>query len=673
MHLDVRARPPRRAAGSPISTAATRAAVLVVLGLVLALLPAPAGKAADDVTFDRLAGETRIETAVEISRSRFQPGVDVAFLARDSAFPDALAAGPVAALAGAPILLTRTMSLPEATAAELRRLQPGGITVLGGTSAISDEVVRRLEQLTEGDVRRHAGSDRFATAAAIATGGFGPGVPVAYVSTGVNFPDALAGGVAAAGEDGPILLVTSRGVPPGTADALRQLRPERVVVLGGEGAITASVEQALGQLTGAPVERLCGTDRVATAAAISRRSFPGGADEVFVATGLDFPDSLAAAPGAHLGEAPLLLVTQRVTDVLADEFRRLSPQRVTVLGGDRAVSGDTVEVLRSLLDGGAGHAVIDVWYGSRQTVGNNGRPQARVNVVGRAAPEVAGLSYRLNGGSDVALRLGPDTRRLSHRGDFNIEIPFSRLRAGGNEVEITATSNTGSVLGRRTVTLQHEATPPLSLPGSYTVTWSGTSRIDHVAHVTDGSWQLCGATVRATEFGYDRMIALGDTSWTDYEVTVPITVHEREGISGPPSNNDAVGLALRWSDHVEWDGVTEPRWGFYPLGALPVYNFGSSRLEIQGNNNRGRVARQIVHTPFTWEFGVPFVMKARVQTHPSGGSHYHLKAWRQGQPEPSGWHVTLEQPEIDDHPNGSILLLAHHVKASFGQVTVRRL
>jgi putative cell wall-binding protein len=672
---------------------------ILVLSLVVGLLPQVGGPAvAQDVSFNRVSGDTRVETAAEISRAHFEPGVDVAFVTRHDAFPDALAGGPVAALAGAPILLTRTSSLPPATAQELRRLRPRRIVVLGGESVVSGEVAALLGGLAPDGVRRQAGGDRFATAAAVATAGFGPGVPVAYVATGLDFPDALAGGVAAAREGGPILLVSSTDVPSPTLDALRTLRPERVVLLGGEAAIPGAVRERIAAVTGAQVERVWGPDRVATAAAISRRAFPGGAGEVFVATGLDFPDSLAAVPPAHLRDAPLLLVTQRVTAALRAEIVRLAPSRINVLGGENAVAADVVRELERLLAGeqappggdpapapgpaptatptstsGDPSGAIDVWYGSRQTVGNHGRPQARANVVGSVAPDVDGLSYRLNGGAPVQLRLGPDTRRLCSRGEFNIEIPYGSLRTGDNQVEIRATSGTGGVIGRRTVTVRHDSTPAMGLPGTYTVDWGDVARIDEVAHVTDGLWRLDGGAVRSTQMAYDRMIALGDTSWTDYEVTVPITVHERQDVSGHPSYNDAVGLVLRWSDHVEWDGITEPRWGFYPLGALPVYNFGRERLEIQGNSNRGRIARQVVTAPFTWQLGVPYVMKARVQTHPQGGSHYRLKAWRQGQAEPSGWHVTLEQPEVDDHPAGSIVLLAHHVRASFGQVTVRRL
>ena len=87
---------------------------------------------------------------------------------------------------------------------------------------------------------RLAGADRYATAAAISQATFSPGVPVAYVATASSFPDALAGGAAAAGK-GPILLVSPAGIPAATAGELARLKPGRIVVLGGSGAVSDSV------------------------------------------------------------------------------------------------------------------------------------------------------------------------------------------------------------------------------------------------------------------------------------------------------------------------------------------------------------------------------------------------------------------------------------------------
>ncbi|HET9518807.1 MAG TPA: cell wall-binding repeat-containing protein, partial [Actinoplanes sp.] len=95
-------------------------------------------------------------------------------------------------------------------------------------------------------VQRHAGADRYATAAAISAANYAPGVAVAYVATGANFPDALAGAAVAGNLGGPLLLVTRDTIPAATAAELARLAPKRIVILGSTGVVSANVGLALG-------------------------------------------------------------------------------------------------------------------------------------------------------------------------------------------------------------------------------------------------------------------------------------------------------------------------------------------------------------------------------------------------------------------------------------------
>jgi len=201
-------------------------------------------------TVTRLAGATRFATAAAISADTFAPNVDVAYVAYAFNFPDALA-GAAAAGAGThkgPVLLaSSTGPLDPATAAELTRLKPARIVVLGGPSVIGDDVADELAAYsTSGTVTRLAGSTRFATAAAISANTFAPGVPVAYVAYAFNFPDALAAAAAAGTLNGPVLLASATGpLDPATAKELARLKPGKIVVLGGPSVISDLVEHAL--------------------------------------------------------------------------------------------------------------------------------------------------------------------------------------------------------------------------------------------------------------------------------------------------------------------------------------------------------------------------------------------------------------------------------------------
>ena len=82
--------------------------------------------------------------------------------------------------------------MPASTAAELARLRPGRIVVIGGTGVVSDDVLNALRQFTPGGVTRFFGADRYATAVAISQTTTVPNIETVYIATGTNFPDGLA-------------------------------------------------------------------------------------------------------------------------------------------------------------------------------------------------------------------------------------------------------------------------------------------------------------------------------------------------------------------------------------------------------------------------------------------------------------------------------------------------
>jgi len=302
----------------------------------------------------RMWGIDRYWTAAAVSRQTFEPGVDVVYVATGEDFPDALAGSAASGGAG-PILLVRKDVIGRAASDELKRLKPKRIVVLGGTSVVSAAVEKALQAYTSGKVTRLAGSDRYGTAAVVSAAHFDPGAAVAFVATGADFPDALAGAPAAAELGGPILLSQSFRyswpprdmLPAATISELKRLKPKRIVVLGGTGVVSKAVEKALAAYTSGKVTRLAGSDRVLTAVAVSAAHFGPGAPVAFVATGDNFPDALAGGPAAAKLGGPILLTQDwgywhRPRDVLSaetvSELKRLKPKRIIVLGSTSVVS-----------------------------------------------------------------------------------------------------------------------------------------------------------------------------------------------------------------------------------------------------------------------------------------------------------------------------------------------
>lgn len=314
----------------------------------------PATGASGAPTVSRLAGTDRYATAAAVSQSRFSGPIDTVFVATGTAFPDALAGGPAAARRRGPVLLVERDRIPDATGAELGRLDPAHVVVLGGAASVSDTVVSQLRAYATSDTTRVAGEDRFATAAAVSSATFAtPGVPVAYVANGDTFPDALAGGPAAGASGGPVLLTHRDSLPQATIAELQRVKPNAIAVLGGTAAVSSAVEQQLKTLASS-VGRSEGPDRDATSVAVSRNAFGPGVAAVYVATGAAFADALAGGPVAALAPGPILLVQRDcIAQLVNDEIDRLDPAKLIVLGGTNAV-GSGVEQRRTCAPPSAG-------------------------------------------------------------------------------------------------------------------------------------------------------------------------------------------------------------------------------------------------------------------------------------------------------------------------------
>jgi glucose/arabinose dehydrogenase/putative cell wall-binding protein len=286
----------------------------------------------------RIAGSDRYATAAALSRTAFPSGASRVFVATGTDFPDALAGGAVAGRDANPVLLVQPGAIPAATRTELDRLNPQSIVVLGGTGAVSEAVRNALvPYASSGVVTRRAGADRYATAAAISAAYYAPGVAAAFIATGSGFADALAGTPAAALRDSPLLLVRQNGIPTATKNELARLKPQRIYVLGGTGAVSSAVGSALDAYTAGPVTRLAGADRYGTAASVVRTFWTKS--RAYVATGASFADALTGAAIAGKDSVPMLLVAgTSVPLTTGQEVLRLGPHRLAVIGGTGAVS-----------------------------------------------------------------------------------------------------------------------------------------------------------------------------------------------------------------------------------------------------------------------------------------------------------------------------------------------
>ena len=195
------------------------------------------------LTTERLAGKSRYETAV-LAAKRFQTVTEQAptqvFFVYGGGFADALSISTVAALRNAPIIYLKTDgSIDADTKAYLSSLK-GTVTkayVIGGTGVISDDMMDAAGRLIGVTPKRIAGANRYETCISVAqafSASFSSNR--ICVATGLNFPDALAGGVFAAKQKAPMILA-DKSLTSAHKSYLSKKNVETVIALGGIGAV----------------------------------------------------------------------------------------------------------------------------------------------------------------------------------------------------------------------------------------------------------------------------------------------------------------------------------------------------------------------------------------------------------------------------------------------------
>jgi len=308
----------------------------------------------DSVPSVSVSGDDRYLTAVDASKKAYPDGLEpsstrTVIIATGRNWPDALGGVALAGVLDGPVLLVDTHSIPSAVLDEMSRLGTNNAIILGGESAVGPEVEAALvDLLTEFNVERIEGSDRYVTADKIAQRVIDErGVEYdgqAFVATGGNFPDALAAAPIAAANGWPLFLSNpTHGLSPATKTAMADVTD--VVLLGGLGVVPTSVEDYLdGALGAGAVQRLGGADRYETAVDVAAYGVSDaglGWNRVGLTTGEKFPDALAGGVlQGRAGSVMLLTRSAALTQVAQDALMANSAAitTVTFYGGPSALS-----------------------------------------------------------------------------------------------------------------------------------------------------------------------------------------------------------------------------------------------------------------------------------------------------------------------------------------------
>lgn len=135
---------PPRSLGSIATSTPTKFILLGGSSVLSSLLVGQLAAHFPGIPVERWSGSDRYSTSAMISSKAFPDGASTVFLTLGTNYPDALSGGPAAAVAPGPILLTKSTCMPAPVFAELQRLNPTRIVLLGGPSVLSDSATTTL-------------------------------------------------------------------------------------------------------------------------------------------------------------------------------------------------------------------------------------------------------------------------------------------------------------------------------------------------------------------------------------------------------------------------------------------------------------------------------------------------------------------------------------------------
>ncbi|WP_291580965.1 cell wall-binding repeat-containing protein [Clostridium sp. UBA6640] len=256
-----------------------------------------------NVVGERILGSNGYLRSYEASKRGWQNS-DYAVIASGVDYPDALCAGPLAKKYNAPILLSEQKSLTEGLKNELQRLEVKQVFIVGGEGALSKDTENQIKALGI-NIKRIGGANRYETSVLIAKE-VGNSSKMVF-ATGLDYPDALSIAPIAANLSMPIVLVSKDNVNKVVKEYIDSQNIQQSYVVGAEGVISKQVASNL-----PAVKRLGGNNRFDTNKAIINE-FKGAINfsNIYVVTGMDYPDALSGSALAAKNGHPIILTHTR--------------------------------------------------------------------------------------------------------------------------------------------------------------------------------------------------------------------------------------------------------------------------------------------------------------------------------------------------------------------------
>lgn len=291
----------------------------------------------------RIWGANTYSTMEAVVKRGWKATGGTVVVATSASFKDAVAASGVAGLFNAPVLLTGKNALPAQTRAQLTRLKPARVVLAGGPAAVSEAVAGQIRAVTGTTPSRVYGKTATGTAAALNR---------AYASrwkdatailvTSKGHADAVSAAAVAYAKHYPVFMSESSSkVSAETLAAMKACGVKRVVLVGGEKALSKNVESQIRSAGLTVYKRVWGSNALATSKAVANWGISLGmsANNMGVATSAGFADALCGS--VFCGSKGSVLVLATKTNAANASVAKANKARIAngyVFGGTGAIS-----------------------------------------------------------------------------------------------------------------------------------------------------------------------------------------------------------------------------------------------------------------------------------------------------------------------------------------------
>lgn len=302
------------------------------------LYPKDEETAPENVKVEKLEGDTRYETAVEISKKGWANGSDTVVLVNGYSIVDGITSTPLATTNEAPTLLVEKDKVATSTTNELKRLNPKHVILIGGENSIGTKVEGVIKDLgSDITIDRVGGSDRYETSLLISEKVAEKNdVNKVYVTSGIGEADSLSIASKAGAEKQPIVLASKDDISSGIYDWIKEKEVKDAYFIGGTASLSDKVISKVDSIVSSDVSknRIAGSDRQETNAKVIEKFYPEQTySSVYVSKSDQLVDALTAGPLAAKTNSPVVLLGNSVSTTQSTVLDAKKSELLYEIGG----------------------------------------------------------------------------------------------------------------------------------------------------------------------------------------------------------------------------------------------------------------------------------------------------------------------------------------------------